>query len=256
MFPAGLFESIAQQSIPDSSFRADSVSLKSYISVVSSPERVRIYIDSLFSGFAPRESIKVTAGRHILRFVHPDNSDWSLRTVTKPVSVNPYEHITVQVKFPGSCHITTNPFGADLNVGDSLYGRTPFILPVAGESIIISLSKERYNPIAETVDRNLPRIHFDLQRSGLAEKDAESAYLQSVARGPEIPLYISAGTTVLAGAAAAYFKIKADNRYSEYQKRGDPGALDRVRRLDRAAGVSLIISEMSFFLLSYLLISR
>jgi hypothetical protein len=70
------------------------------------------------------------------------------------------------------------------------------------------------------------------------------------------PLLIASGATIAAGSIAAYFKIKADNRYEEYLSRGDPGTLDRVHEFDRYSAIALLTSELSFVIFSYLLLSR
>ena len=71
-----------------------------------------------------------------------------------------------------------------------------------------------------------------------------------------LPIIAAAGATVIAGAAAAWTKIRADDLYNEYQQTGSQTALDNVRRLDLASGVSLVASQAGLLLLGYLLFSR
>jgi hypothetical protein len=67
--------------------------------------------------------------------------------------------------------------------------------------------------------------------------------------------YLAGGATILSGVAAAYFKIKADDRNALYELTGDPALRDETHRLDTAAGISLLATEIGFALLTYYLLS-
>lgn len=66
--------------------------------------------------------------------------------------------------------------------------------------------------------------------------------------------YAAGGTMIAAGALSAYLKTNSDNYFNTYLGNRDPNLLSKVRRLDRWAGVSLFISEISFGLVTYLLL--
>ena len=68
--------------------------------------------------------------------------------------------------------------------------------------------------------------------------------------------YASGATMILAGALSAYLKTSSDNYFDTYAANRDPNLLSKVQRLDRWAGVSLFISEISFGVLTYLLLSE
>ena len=51
-------------------------------------------------------------------------------------------------------------------------------------------------------------------------------------------------------------KIKADRYFDEYMRTADPGRLDRVHKLDVAAGIALVVSEVSLAASTYLLFTR
>ena len=67
--------------------------------------------------------------------------------------------------------------------------------------------------------------------------------------------YIAGGTMVLTGALSAYLKTNSDNKFNAYVASRDPNLLNRVHQLDTWAGVSLFVSEISFGVLTYLLLS-
>jgi len=68
-------------------------------------------------------------------------------------------------------------------------------------------------------------------------------------------LYIVAGTGLLSGIAAAYFKQQADRVFDDYQRTSNPSLLDRTRLYDKWSGVALVIFELSFAALTYFLLS-
>lgn len=67
--------------------------------------------------------------------------------------------------------------------------------------------------------------------------------------------YAAGATMILSGTLSAYLKTNSDNYFDSYVANRDPNLLSKVRRLDQWAGVSLIISELSFGVLTYLLLS-
>lgn len=68
--------------------------------------------------------------------------------------------------------------------------------------------------------------------------------------------YAAGATMILAGTLSAYLKTNSDNYFDTYVANRDPILLSKVQRLDRWAGVSLFISEISFGILTYLLLSE
>jgi hypothetical protein len=74
--------------------------------------------------------------------------------------------------------------------------------------------------------------------------------------GRAVALYASGGVAIAAGVAAAYFKITADDRNDGYVATGNPALLDERRRLDTAAGIALVASQLGFALFSYLLLAE
>ncbi len=74
--------------------------------------------------------------------------------------------------------------------------------------------------------------------------------------GRTIALYTSGGVAIVAGIAAAYFKISADERNDAYVTTGNPALLDERRRLDTAAGIALAATQIGFAVFSYLLLAE
>ncbi len=68
--------------------------------------------------------------------------------------------------------------------------------------------------------------------------------------------YVAGGVMVLSGALSAYFKTTSDNKFDAYIINREPMLLDQVHRLDTWAGVSLVVTEISFAVLTYFLLSN
>jgi hypothetical protein len=74
--------------------------------------------------------------------------------------------------------------------------------------------------------------------------------------GRTIGIWASGGAAVVAGIAAAYLKITADDRNETYLKSGNSAVLDERKKLDFAAGVALIATQLGFMLFAYFLLGE
>jgi hypothetical protein len=59
---------------------------------------------------------------------------------------------------------------------------------------------------------------------------------------------------ILSGVTSAYFKDQANKEFDRYLQSKNPSSLSTTNRLDREAAISLVISQISFVVLSYLLL--
>jgi hypothetical protein len=242
--------------------RADTLALPSpdtahsTLSAVSNVPGVRVILDSADLGVLPLERKAIPAGRHLLRFVHPEGESWFRPAVLETLVVDHPEDIRRQVSFLPICRITSDPFGAAVRSRDSLLGTTPVSMEVVPGRESITLARDGYEPLTLRLPDSGGGVYSRLKPlPGRADR-AQPLFLTGEDGKDPLPVYVAAGATVLAGVGAAYFKIKADNYYSDYQLTGSPGTLDRVHKLDVFSGISLAASQMSLLLLSYLLLSR
>ncbi|HEV8537824.1 MAG TPA: PEGA domain-containing protein [Bacteroidota bacterium] len=223
------------------------------LSVQSNVAGVKVFVDTLLLGETPVEDARVTAGEHILHFVHPDSKNWLLPAIVETLVVAPSDHIVRTATFPTVYHIISNPYGAEVYYNDSVIGQTPLIFAAVTERGVVTLRHGGYDDQILPLPDGGGLLHATLpSRIG----EAPSPLLNGEEVKSLTPVYLATGTAIFSGALAAYFKIKADGYYNDYKKSGDTGALDRVRRLDTLSGVTLLTSEVSLFVLSYLLLSR
>jgi hypothetical protein len=67
--------------------------------------------------------------------------------------------------------------------------------------------------------------------------------------------YAAGATMVVSGIVSAYLKSKSNKDFDSYIATGDPALLNSTHRLDRLAGVSLFVTEISLGALIYLLLA-
>ena len=226
------------------------------ITIRSNIPGVTVFSDSAYLGTTPIDSVQLKAGTHILKFLHPETRNWLHPAIIETVLLAPLEHLYRTIEFPVLYYITSDPYGATVRSGDSLLGQTPLIVSSQSAKNVITIAKDGFEDISIPLNTDQQSVHVMLVRLNGTMLDQRSQYLSSEQSNSSLNIYVTTGTTVITGLAAAYFKIKADSYYSDYQRTNDPSLLNKVRTYDTIAGISLSVSEISLFVLSYLLLSR
>ena len=179
------------------------------ISVKSDSVVMNIFVDTIFVGTTPLDSVSLKVGTHVLRFVRPDERSWYHVPVVETVSVSAGEHLQRSVN-----HAQT-----------------------------------RFNP-------NAMLIHSNERVSNDSDPAIPSHALTNGLPPNNLPMYLTSSAAVLSGAVAAYFKLKADNLYKDYDRTGDQSVLDKVKTYDTISGVALGVCEINLGLLTYILLSK
>jgi hypothetical protein len=172
--------------------------------------------------------------------------------------------------------VLTDPESSLVRVADSLEARAParFLLPASGSYDVTArgVPADRWDaPSArarvlllrgreDTLRMTLESPSLALRADGPSQAEAlgMSGAVVSEVHSPDPPplhLYVTGGVIVVAGAVSAVTKIAADDAYSAFLLSGDGSQLDRTRRLDRTAAVSLVITQISFALFTYFLLA-
>jgi hypothetical protein len=214
------------------------------------PAGVRVVVDSLAPLVSPVDSLPVHAGRVVLQLFPGRDGAWSEPLVSETLNVAPGEHVVRETAGLAVWRVTSEPFGASVSVRDSLLGTTPLLLPSRMRGQVLQFRMAGYEDALAPLGGDL---HLALQP--LAGVPGPSLGGGAASRNMT-PVYLTAGVGVLAGATAAYLKIKADGRYADYRRSGAGADLDDVHRLDRLSGISLAASEIALFLLTFQLFSR
>jgi len=178
-------------------------------------------------------------------------------SVCKEVDVMLGKETRLRLDVLRSIQITSEPYGAAILYRDSLLGETPFIFSTYAEQGIVRISRDGYENLSLAFDTSTSLLHGSLV-PGLGPRNnfGQSIYLDKEESKNILPVVVTASSAVVTGIAAAYFKIRADNLYSDYKTTGNAGQLDRIRQLDLASAVALGASQLSLILLTYFLLSR
>src|SRR5437879_4571951 len=238
----------ASSCIPDTTRPADTTAAAQAqaptLEVRTERPGVRVYADTAFLGTTPLGAVRIGEGMHIIHYVSPETHSWLNPAVIETLTVHPGEQLVRTVAFPFVYHVTSEPYGATVRRNGSVLGLTPLDIRLSSPLSVVTVSKEGYQEASIPLAGDQREVHVLLHPSEGGPPAQPSAYLSGEQSKSALPIYITTGATVLTGAAAAYFKIKADNYYDLYRRTGDEGNLSQVRRLDVASGITLAASEL------------
>ena len=110
------------------------------------------------------------------------------------------------------------------------------------------MKDRRFHPILVELQPKLPR-------SSLTTPDVLPSDYENGASKHWLT-YTSASTMIASGVLSAYLKDRANGDFDQYLRTNDPALLSSTRRLDRQAAISLVVTQLSFALLTYLLLSE
>ena len=221
-----------------------------------------VFIDDERRGLTPLSLHDLTPGIHQLVLQPPDVESWLANSISDEIRIIADQPMTFRYKFDRRYLIRSVPFDAEILIADSVVGKTPLTLSSGnalsfGTKTQIGIRKQGFEPETfDLTDANNGVLSIALKKKWNGIDDQEEI-LRSTNGQVSKPLRLSltiAGT-VLSGTAAAYFKIKADDRYIEYRRSGSPQLLAQSQRLDTAAAVALVATQIGLGLLTYFVLS-
>lgn len=165
-----------------------------------------------------------------------ENSDrWNAKTYIDSISLKICEERKLTYSSGSKVYLDSNPQDVYVFEGDSLLGNTPmFIGNFYNE---LKLSKPGYE---EKV----------ISKNQLMENSLVS--LKFIGTQKEEPFFYSTTFQILActalalGAFSAYYKLKADDTFDEYQFTGDHALLDKTNRYDLISGITFTALQINF----------
>jgi len=201
-----------------------------------------IIIDNIYVGKGD-VTTNLSPGNHILKVLEADKQ-WSGNSLTDTIRINNcQDEKNITYSFNGQVYLNSNPQDAEVFAGDSLLGFTPLFI---SDSISeISLKKVNYES-KSVVLKDIKSIGIiNLNYSG--EQIKKSFYDESFFK------YLLGGAVVL-GAVTAYFKIKADKSYKDYQRTGNSGFLDDTHKYDLISGITFgaLQINLGYFIYNFL----
>ncbi len=138
--------------------------------------------------------------------------------------------------------LDTRPQNAGVLARDSLIGYTPLFIHEGIGSVTIL--KDNYSPLhINPADYRNNIINLGTPLNGHTESFVKTGWFK-----------VLIGTAAVLGAAAAYYKIKADRKYDDYLNNGSQALLDEVNRYDLISGIALGALQINFGALLYFLL--
>lgn len=213
-----------------------------------------VFLDNDSVGITPLTISSHHAGRRHVRLVPREASNWLIDPIVDTIDIDPTTLQTKRYTFSPKLLIVSTPAEAEVFLGDSLIGTTPLVVP--GAPGPLRLQKMGYADTTLDISHATRGIFATTLKKVWTSTAEESIFKDSQEIGSSLRLYITGATTVIAGAVSAYFKVKADNTYSQYIRTGDPSQLAEVNRLDIAAGIALAATQLSLGLFTYFILSE
>lgn len=216
---------------------------KAKVTITTDLDSSSIFVNNKFEGKGS-VNIKLPKGFYHIKAVEP-NYMWNAKTLTDSLIIDDCSKVkNVSFNFFSSLYLKTSPENAYVYSADTLVGYTPLFISDKYDSVELKMpdyemEKVRLNP-------SLPEQIFKMNYDGVPVKQIFF----------KTPLFkILMGSLVVLGATTAYFKLKADDKFSQYQITGNQDLLNQTRRLDLISGITMGALQINFGFLIYYFLS-
>jgi hypothetical protein len=230
------------------------------VSIRTDPPGADLFIDSMYVGKSPVNQSGIQQGVHRIRAFAPSVFSWNATVVEDTLQIVSGQHVEKRLVLARTYNVQTEPAGGTVLLNDKPVGVTP--LYFIGSSELagnLTIRKRGYDslvvPFNEFKERS---VRLRLRPIDLSSNPPMNGDL----RGPDLvatdhwPTYVSGITMIVSGVTSAILKDKANREFDSYLLTKNPATLSNTNRLDRGAAISLVVSQISFVVLSYLLLSE
>ena len=212
---------------------------KASINISTDLDSALIYINKNFAG---KGSVKteLEKGIYIITANEPAYI-WNAKSITDTLKVyDCSESKNLIMNFNNSYYLQTDPQDASVYLRDSLIGYTPLF--VSGYFNMVELKKPGFEDKSLAVN-SLPSKSI-VKMNYIGIPNGKSFFQRGIFK-------ILVGSIVVLGGVTAYFKLKADDRFSQYQATGESGLLKQTKRYDMISGITMGALEINFGVLMY-----
>lgn len=254
----GGLQAPAQEAVPPDSGAAKAAT--GLLTIQSDVDSAFVLVDSIKVGRTPLSLRDVQPGFHRLKIVHPDMTNWLTGSLVDSIQVRPGEEKVLRYRFGKRYLILSVPSGAEVFIEDSLTGSTPYLFASQDTSVIPSITLKKTGYDSAKVDLSDARRGIQtvtLKKLWSTEQGADDPDETGVTQKHNtFPIILAGAVTVGFGAAAAYFKIRADDQNDQFLTDPGSGSRSRVQTYDTASAICLTAAEVGFVFLSYLLLTE
>lgn len=202
-----------------------------------------IYINHNFVGNG-NVTIELDPGRYYLT-VTRDPEGWNSQAFYDTLNIHSCIDTTISFSFNKQVYLNTEPQDVYVYQDSLLIGHTPLFLPL--NTSAVSLKKSGYES-KEIIPMDLKSYNL-IKLNFIGEKKAESFFEKNIFK-------VLVGGIVALGGVTAYFKLKADDNFDQYQMTGDKYYLDQTHKFDLISGVAFGVLQLGFGYLIYHFLSE
>jgi hypothetical protein len=227
------------------------------IEVRTNIDSALVSIDGKPVGKTPLVLDSLEVGKHVIVIQHPDKERWLAPAIQDTIEAGSEGGRVLFYRLDIPLLVQSEPFNAEVYEGNQYMGTTPLLLRNEEPLRVLSLRKTGYAPAELALDPAGQRMLF-VKLDKLADQGEEHELVVRRGEngdGASLPLIVAGASSVVFGAGAAYFKVKADNSYGKYLATGDPNSRSETRRFDTAAGILLAATQLGLGVFAYLLLS-
>lgn len=172
--------------------------------------------------------------------VKESSKQWDSRFIEKTAEILQCNRKYLSFIFNSEKYLQTDPDDVAVFNQGSFIGYTPLFL--SGNFNSLLLEKPGYESKIISLSDITKSSRVTLNYNGKIKQ--ESFFEKSIFK------FLVAGIVVLGG-TTAYFKIKADQKFDEYEFSGDRKLLDETRRYDLISGIAFTALQINFGALIY-----
>lgn len=217
---------------------------KATIEVKTDIAGASVFVDDSLAGTGSM-SIELPLGEYTIKVVK-EYKVWDTSVLEENVVLTECDETAAyEFTFEEEVYVETEPDDAYVYEADTLIGHTPLFIPL--DVSRIELRKPKYeNKIIELSNYNAVQpVPLNFTGEKRQERFGESTWFK-----------VLIGTAVALGATAAYYKIKADNRYEEYEETNDPSLLNEVDDFDLYSGLAFGALQVNLAYIFYSFLSE
>ncbi len=224
-----------------------------YLSIRAAEGNLVALVDSKSVLVLPVDSIRLTAGNHTVKIQNAAQWNAFVLDTTVVIAAGNVSLLTIPERHTYT--ILSEPSGASVTVHDKTLGVTPLSVTTDRPMPLpLALSLSHFETLM--IDPPLqPLTRARLFPDGTSESNRVFDGSHSI-RNYSGWIYGSITTGILSGTISVMAKTRADKYNDNYLSTGNLSQRDKSKTLDLVAASTLLITEVSFGVLSYLLLTQ
>ena len=187
--------------------------------------------------------IELGEGKYHL-VVMEDSDRWDAKSFDDTLNVINCNDTTLNFSFTHRVYLNTQPQDVYVYQDSELIGHTPLFIPVSSQEII--LKKPGFNDKVLDIQDIKSGKKISLEFTGKIK--GKSFFERNIFK-------ILVGGIVALGGVTAYYKLKADDNFDNYQSSGNKYYLDQTHKYDLISGITFGAVQVGFGLLIYYFLS-